>query len=347
MQTNLNHRINESALFLKYKSSYYGACMDCTIHTTIFSLTLYLLWFFKHSMVSLFTIPLLSLMLTKMFVLFHDCLHNSYTPNVYLNYIIAHIAGVFVITSPNWILDHHTHHLTNGNLTNKYKYKFNELVFLTLEQYTHSSPFKQTFLHYFYSPLIYFTYFPVLYFFLLQRFVYIYKKVIFKHKINNTMPQIIFNHVVNNGLIYLWWNCLQTHGILIHYIFSLLFSFIINFLLFFNQHTFNPAYAVDDAQWSQRNSGLVGSSFIQMPSLLKYYSGGIEYHHIHHMNSKIPGYNIHKYHNEVDLNSNMFANVTRLSMRDCYNNLWLMLYDKDNKKYITMQDANACAIKQE
>jgi omega-6 fatty acid desaturase (delta-12 desaturase) len=159
------------------------------------------------------------------------------------------------------------------------------------------------------------------------------------------MLQIVFNHVVNNGLIYLLWNYLQTHGILIHYTLSLLLSFIINFLLFFNQHTFNPAYAVDDSQWSQRNSGLEGSSFIQMPSLLKYYSGGIEYHHIHHMNSKIPGYNIEMFHNEVELNSNMFANITRLSMRDCYNNLWLMLYDEDNKKYITMQQANARLIK--
>jgi hypothetical protein len=50
---------------------------------------------------------------------------------------------------------------------------------------------------------------------------------------------------------------------------------------------------------------------------------------------------MHKYHEEVELKSNMFANVTRLSMRDCYNNLWLMLYDEDNKKYITIQEADA------
>ena len=62
---------------------------------------------------------------------------------------------------------------------------------------------------------------------------------------------------------------------------------------------------------------------------------GIEYHHIHHMNAKIPGYNLQKYHEEVVSKSNMFDNVVKLSMTDCYNNLWLVLYDEEKKRYIT------------
>lgn len=73
----------------------------------------------------------------------------------------------------------------------------------------------------------------------------------------------------------------------------------INFLSFFNQHTYNPSYVVGNREWTQRNSGLLGSSFIQVPYLLKYFTMGIEYHHIHHMNSKIPGYNLQAYHDEV------------------------------------------------
>jgi omega-6 fatty acid desaturase (delta-12 desaturase) len=67
---------------------------------------------------------------------------------------------------------------------------------------------------------------------------------------------------------------------------------------------------------------------------------GIEYHHIHHMNTKIPGYNLQKYHEEVVSKSNMFDNVVKLSMKDFYNNLWLVLYDEDKKKYITFKEAD-------
>ena len=111
-------------------------------------------------------------------------------------------------------------------------------------------------------------------------------------------------------------------------------------LLFFNQHTFNPPYVVNNENWNMKDSGINGSSFIQIPYLLKYFTGNIEYHHIHHMNSKIPGYNLQAYHEEVVSKSNIFENVVKLSMNDCYNNLWLVLYDEDKTKYITFEEAD-------
>ena len=58
------------------------------------------------------------------------------------------------------------------------------------------------------------------------------------------------------------------------------------------------------------------------------------------MNSKIPYYNLQAYHEEVVSKSNMFDNVVKLSMTDCYNNLWLVLYDEDKKRYITFAEAD-------
>ena len=47
-------------------------------------------------------------------------------------------------------------------------------------------------------------------------------------------------------------------------------NFII-FTIFHNQHTYNPSYVVKNEQWSQRDSGIFGSSFIQVPYFLKYF----------------------------------------------------------------------------
>ena len=85
-------------------------------------------------------------------------------------------------------------------------------------------------------------------------------------------------------------------------------------------------------KWNKKDSGLKGSSFIQVPKYLQYFTAGIEYHHIHHMNAKIPGYNLKKYH---DKNYKDDKTITKLSMRDCYDNLWLTLYDEETKKYIS------------
>jgi omega-6 fatty acid desaturase (delta-12 desaturase) len=133
---------------------------------------------------------------------------------------------------------------------------------------------------------------------------------------------------------------MHRNSLLFHYLLASYLAFIVNFLLFFNQHTFNPCYAVTNKEWSQRNSGLLGSSFIQIPKFLKYFTMGIEYHHIHHTNSKIPGYNLQKYHETVVSQCDLFDNIVKLSMADCYNNLWLVLYDEDKNKYTTLKEVN-------
>jgi len=275
----------------------------------------------------------------RTFIIFHDCQHNSYTPNKTLNSVISHFLGILVFTSPNWIVNHNTHHLTNGNIENKYNFKFNELLYYNFDQYKNFDPFHKNIFVFFHHPIIFFSFFPFLYFFIMQRFFFIVNKVIYGNKIEKSLLIITLNHLINNiGILFLFY-FLNKYQILIHFLFSFYFSSILGFLLFFNQHTFNPAYVVGNKEWTQKNSGLEGSSFIQIPSILKYFTMGIEYHHIHHMNSKIPGYNIQKYHEEVVSKSNMFDNIVILNMRDCFTNLWLMLYDNENKKYITIEEA--------
>jgi omega-6 fatty acid desaturase (delta-12 desaturase) len=240
----------------------------------------------------------------------------------------------------NWILDHHTHHLTNGDITNKYHYTFNETTRLTYKQYAKMSFFGRAIAKFFLHPIVQFPLTPIIYYGFLQRFNYIVKKLKYKSKIQETMSMICFNHIINNiGIIGLYYTVYQ-YGYFYLFILYIYLSHIIGYLLFFNQHTFNPPYIVKNEEWNQRDSGLIGSSFIQIPWYLKYFFSGIEYHHIHHMNSKIPGYNLQRYHDEVEKNSNMFDNIVRLSMTDCYNNLWLAIYDEDDNKFLTIEDAD-------
>ena len=115
---------------------------------------------------------------------------------------------------------------------------------------------------------------------------------------------------------------------------------VIGVFIFRNQHTYNPAYVVKTTEWNFTDSGLVGSSLIKIPFFLKYFTGGIEYHHIHHLNSKIPGYNLHKYHHDVKTTSYIFDNVKVLNITDCINNLSLNIYDEKRNLYITFDEAD-------
>ena len=330
--------MNETNLFIKYKSSYSSSFIDFTKHVFIISGSFYLLWLNQNNAISWLIVPLISLLLNRTFIIFHDCCHGSYSPSKQLNYVLSHITGIIVVTSPNWILDHQTHHLTNGNIENKQKYFFNETIILTKKQYNSLSTLKKTLYYVYKHPCIFFTFIPALYFGVMQRFIYIYKKWKHPKKFNATLQDVITDHVINNIGILIYFYILSSTGILHHIMTSLFVSFSISFMIFHNQHSYNPAYAVKNDTWSQRNSGLIGSSFIQIPYFLKYFYMGIEYHHIHHMNSKIPGYNLEYYHNEVISNSHWFDNVHNVGATEFYNNLWLTLFDEENNKYIGFYD---------
>ena len=99
---------------------------------------------------------------------------------------------------------------------------------------------------------------------------------------------------------------------------------------------------MNDKDWNLRDSGLRGSSFLLIPWFLKYFTGSIEYHHIHHMNTKTPGYNLQKFHEEVLKRSpREFDEVVQLNMSECWGNLWFSLYDGKTDKYISFKDADA------
>jgi omega-6 fatty acid desaturase (delta-12 desaturase) len=130
-----------------------------------------------------------------------------------------------------------------------------------------------------------------------------------------------------------WLYYLHNCEILYQWLFSLWIASTIGVILFHNQHTFQPAYVVSESEWNICDSGIKGSTLIKIPYILRYFTGGIEYHHIHHMNSKVPGYHLEQYHEEVSRTSDVFDGVTELSLGECYNNLWLTLYDEERDLY--------------
>ena len=341
MDTSKNKIINQSALFLKYKSSYTSAFIDYSINILLLCVGQYTIYYLKDNMCVYLLIPVMSLLNIKTFMPLHDSIHGSYTPNSTLNYIIGTLSGILTCTSSyNWGLDHNTHHLTNGAINNSYNYPFNETLRLKYHDYKSFTPIKKKIYKILLHPSVQFSLGATVYYGFIQRFFYIFKKLKYKQKINESMSTIVFNHTVNNCGIMVLLFIMSKIGTLHLFLLYIHISHIIGFLLFFNQHTFNPAYVVDWKEYTQQDSGLNGSSFIMIPKYFKYFFGGIEYHHIHHMNAKIPGYNLQKYHEEVVSKNNMFDNIVKLSMANCYTNLWLAMYDEDRKKYITFAEAD-------
>ena len=62
--------------------------------------------------------------------------------------------------------------------------------------------------------------------------------------------------------------------------------------LFFVQHNFEDAYWQPHDRWEFVRAACDGSSYYQLPRVLQWFTGNIGFHHIHHLESRIPSYNL-------------------------------------------------------
>jgi len=325
-------------LYKRFKPSYYQALRDLTIHVGMLSSTLYAMWYTKDSYVSYALIPLVSLLQVKSFVIFHDCGHNSFTPSKKLNYILGTVLGITLLTPLCWTYEHSNHHMISGNKENKLNGDHNHSIFHSLNQYKEMNRLQQTLYKVLRQPFIFNIGIATFILFIVHRFHILCMKLNNSLLYKQRVYQIVFDTLITNICLFIY--LFNNKQMLIYSIIWSIISLSLGFIIFHNQHTFNKPYVKTTKEWTKQNSGLQGSSFIQVPKYLKFFTYGIEYHHIHHMIASIPGYKLKVAHEYLEKTEPEFKNIVKLSMTDCYHNLWLTLYDEESDRYISFKEAD-------
>jgi len=107
--------------------------------------------------------------------------------------------------------------------------------------------------------------------------------------------------------------------------------------LFYVQHQFEDAYWQRSDGWSYADAALRGSSFLKLSKPLRFVTGNIGYHHIHHLSVRIPSYNLPRAHEE----NPVFQSVPTLSLWDGLRAVRLKLWDEQRGRLVTFAQARA------
>ncbi len=107
--------------------------------------------------------------------------------------------------------------------------------------------------------------------------------------------------------------------------------------LFYVQHQFEDAYWQGSDDWTYSDAALLGSSYLKLPKVLQFFTGNIGLHHVHHLNARIPNYNLQRAHDE----NPVFHQVPTLSLRDALGAVRLKLWDEERGKLVTFAQARA------
>ena len=101
--------------------------------------------------------------------------------------------------------------------------------------------------------------------------------------------------------------------------------------LFHAQHSFEEGYVRRAAEWSFEDAAFKGSSRVVVPRCLKWAFMGIEYHHIHHYDPKVPVYRLQACHEDGD--PAFWADVTIIGYGDWPRVLRTTRYDEARGKF--------------
>ena len=107
------------------------------------------------------------------------------------------------------------------------------------------------------------------------------------------------------------------------------------FWFFYVQHQHEETYKRWKENWDFLISSIRGSTFYKLPAILNWFTGNIGYHHIHHLSSRIPNYNLPKCAKE---NPILQKYVTVMTLRESLKSMCVNLWDERQQRMISFRE---------
>jgi len=267
-----------------------------------------------------------SLLLARSFMIFHDYQHHSILRKSYLANVIFTIFGMYILTPPSiWKRSHDHHHNNNSKL---FGASIGSFPIMTKEKFMESSVReKREYMAVRHPLTIVFAYFTMFLFGMcLQSFLSSPRRhwdslaVLILH-----IGAAVFLGVYFGPLT--WFLTLFLPLFLVH---------MLGAYLFYAQHNFPGVSFRNNAEWCYEQAALQSSSYMAMNSFMQWATANIGFHHIHHINSKIPFYRLPEAMAKIpELQK---VTITRLRPSDIIKCLRLKLWDAGQNKMITMAE---------
>lgn len=115
-----------------------------------------------------------------------------------------------------------------------------------------------------------------------------------------------------------------------------LIMFAVGGYIFYAQHNFPSVMLKDDNTWDYLEAALYSSSYIKMNRIMSWFTANIGYHHIHHVNSRIPFYRLPEA--MECMKELQHPRSTSLHPLEIWKCLQLKLWDDKNGRMITMKE---------
>jgi omega-6 fatty acid desaturase (delta-12 desaturase) len=264
---------------------------------------------------------LAGLFIVRAFIIFHDCCHGSFFKSKRANDVLGYITGMLTFTPyGHWRWQHSVHHATSGDLDRRGE---GDIWTLTVQEYLEASRWKKFAYRLARNPIVLFVIAPLGMLLIYQRFPSSGAK-------GKDRKSVIWMNIGLAILVAFMCWLIGWQAYLMIQLPITLVAGAAGIWMFYVQHQYEDVYWEKNDDWNYTAAALHGSSFYKLPKVLQWFTGNIGYHHIHHLSSKIPNYNLERCHNSHPL----FQAVPPLTFWASLKCMSLRLWDEESRRLV-------------
>lgn len=264
--------------------------------------------------------------LVRLFMVQHDCSHQSFFRNPAANDWTGRLIGVLTMTPYHcWRRSHAIHHATSGDLDRR---GLGDIATLTVAEYRALPLMKRIGYRLYRNPLILFVIGPAWVFVIEQRMPMGLMKEGWKPWLSAMGTNLAIAAIITAVILLGGWK-----GLLLIHLPTILLAASIGVWLFYVQHQFEGSYWARKDEWDHTHAALHGSSHYDLPEPLRWMTANIGVHHVHHVNSRIPYYRLTK----VLKDHPELRNVSRLGLLESFRTVSLALWDEGGRRLISFR----------
>jgi omega-6 fatty acid desaturase (delta-12 desaturase) len=268
--------------------------------------------------------------LLRTYIVFHDCAHGSFLPSKRANIWLGSALGV-IVYAPflRWRHSHAIHHATAADLDRRGE---GDVLTLTVAEYNARDFVGRVRYRLFRNPLLMFGLGPLFAMVLGPRLAPHDARRRIRRSVHATNAALA--GVIAGACVLIGWR-----GFLIIQGPAAMLAGSAGIWLFYVQHQFEDTFWERSREWTYADAALQGSSYLKLPRVLQFFTGNIGLHHVHHLNARIPHYNLQAAHDDNPL----LHSVPTLSLWDGLCAVRLKLWDDDSRRLVTFAQARAAS----
>jgi acyl-lipid omega-6 desaturase (Delta-12 desaturase) len=316
-------------ILLQYREPSHGrSAVEVLITMGPFAGLWFLMWLSLHiqyGLVLLLAVPTAGF-LVRLFMIQHDCGHGSFFRNRRLNDWLGRVISVVTLTPYDfWRRTHAAHHASSGNLDQR---GMGDIDTLTVDEYLSRSRWGRLRYRIYRHPLVMFGLGPAYLFVLRHRLPFGLMRAGWQPWLS-TMATNLAIFLAAVGMI----KAVGLVPFLLVHLPIMLIGASLGVWLFYVQHQFKDTFWAREKAWSLHDAALHGSSYYDLPIVLRWFTANIGIHHVHHLCSRIPFYRLPL---AVRLRPDL-AETGRLTLAQSISCVRLVLWDETAGRLISFR----------